>query len=249
VEWDGVEAVVTRLSTGEELRSDKVLFALGRVANVEGLDLGRAGLAVNARGIIPVDEHCRTSVPHVYAVGDVIGPPSLASTSAEQGRRAARHALGLPVGAAPELTPVGVYTIPEMAAVGLTEEQAVARFGGAIVGRARFEEIARGQISAIEDGLLKLVVEPSGRRPVGVHVIGEGASEIVHVGQLALATGLEVDAFVDMIFNFPTLAEAYRVAALDVVKQRLRAAPVSAEHRDRGSIPAPESRPLGLPGR
>jgi NAD(P) transhydrogenase len=135
-----------------------------------------------------------------------------------------------------------------MAAVGLTESQAVERFGGALVGRARFEEIARGQISAIQDGLLKLVVEPMGRRLVGVHVIGEGASELVHLGQMALTTGLDVDAFVDMIFNFPTLAEAYRVAALDVVKQRLRSPPVSAEHRDRGSVQATGHGLLGLSG-
>lgn len=220
VRWNGIDSVVTSLKNGEVLRTDKALVALGRVANVEGLRLEAAGLSLTDRGLIAVDEHCRTVVPHIYAAGDVIGPPSLASTSAEQGRRAVCHALGIAVGMPPELTPVGVYTIPEMAAVGLTEVQARERHGDAIVGRARFEEVARGQISAIEDGLLKIVADGAGRHLLGVHIVGEGASDLVHLGQMALATGAEVDAFVDSIFNFPTLAEAYRVAALDVVKQR-----------------------------
>lgn len=220
VRWNGIDAVVMSLKNGEVIRADKALVALGRVANVEGLELEAAGLSLTDRGLIAVDEHCRTAVPHIYAAGDVIGPPSLASTSAEQGRRAVCHALGIAVGMPPELTPVGVYTIPEMAAVGLTEAQAKERHGDVIVGRARFEEVARGQISAIEDGLLKIVADGAGRRLLGVHIVGEGASDLVHLGQMALATGADVDAFVDSIFNFPTLAEAYRVAALDVVKQR-----------------------------
>ncbi|HVU05645.1 MAG TPA: Si-specific NAD(P)(+) transhydrogenase [Polyangiaceae bacterium] len=222
VAWDGVESVVTKLSNGEVLRTDKAFVALGRVANVEDLQLSAAGLALGPRGLVPVDEHCRTAVPNVYAAGDVIGPPSLASTSAEQGRRAVCHALGLPVGAPPEFTPVGVYTIPEMAGVGLTEEQARARHGAVVVGMARFDEVARGQISAIEDGALKLVADGDGRKILGVHVVGEGASDLVHLGQLALVAGMEVDTFVDTIFNFPTLAEAYRVAALEIQKRRVR---------------------------
>jgi NAD(P) transhydrogenase len=222
VEWDGVASVATLLSTGEIITTDKALFALGRVANVDGLNLGAAGLALTPGGLLAVDDHCRTAVSNIYAVGDIIGPPSLASCSAEQGRRAACHAFGIGVGSAPELTPVGIYTIPEMAAVGLTEAQVVERHGGALVGRARFEEVARGQISAIEDGLLKLVTDPSGQRLLGVHIVGEGASELVHVGQMALMAGFGVDTFIDTIFNFPTLAEAYRVAALDIVKQRNR---------------------------
>jgi NAD(P) transhydrogenase len=159
-------------------------------------------------------------VSHVYAVGDVIGPPSLASSSAEQGRRAVCHALGLPVGIGAELTPIGVYTVPEIAAVGLTEAQVIAQHGAALVGRARFDEVARGRISAVEDGLLKLVSDPKGERLLGVHVIGEGASELVHIGQMAMMGGLGIDTFIETIFNFPTLAEAYRVAAFDIVKQR-----------------------------
>ena len=219
-EWDGVGSVVTLLSNGEVLRTDKAMFALGRVANVDDLNLRAAGLSLTERGLLDVDEHCRTRVPHVYAVGDVIGPPSLASSSAEQGRRAVCHALGFPVVMAPELTPIGVYTVPEIAAVGLTEEQVIAQHGSAVVGRARFDEVARGRISAVEDGLLKLVADPKGERLLGVHVVGEGASELVHVGQMALIGGLGIDTFIETIFNFPTLAEAYRVAAFDVVKRR-----------------------------
>jgi NAD(P) transhydrogenase len=220
VEWDGLTDVVTELASGEMICTEKLLCALGRVANLDGLDIEAAGLTKTARGLIEVDAHCQTKVPHLYAVGDVIGPPSLASTSMEQGRRAARHALGLPTPAAAEVIPLGIYTIPEMASVGLSEKEAREAEGGALVGRARFEELARGQIAAIEDGFLKLVADATGRRVLGVQIVGEGATELVHVGQMALCGGLEVDSFVDNIFNFPTLAEAYRVAALDIVRQR-----------------------------
>jgi len=220
VAWDGVSAVVTRLAGGEEISTDKVLVALGRVANLDGLDVEAAGLHPTSRGLLKVDENCRTEVLHIYAVGDVIGPPALASTSMEQGRRAVRHALGLPAGVPPELVPVGVYTIPEMSSVGLSEAQAKERHGGAVVGRARFDEIARGQIAANQDGMLKLVADARGEKLLGVQVVGEGASELVHVGQMALLAGWNVDGFVDTIFNFPTLAEAYRVAALDLLSRR-----------------------------
>jgi NAD(P) transhydrogenase len=171
--------------------------------------------------LLEVDEHCRTAVPSVYAVGDVIGPPSLASTAMEQGRRAARHALQLSSGEGPETIPIGIYSIPEMASVGLGEEDVFRREGAPpLVGRARFEEIARGVISGIEDGLLKMIADPSGRRLLGVHIVGEGASELIHVAQMAMLGGLEIDAFVENIFNFPTLGEAYRVAALDLISRR-----------------------------
>jgi NAD(P) transhydrogenase len=142
----------------------------------------------------------------------------------EQGRRAMCHALGLDPGVPPETTPIGIYTIPELASVGLDEHEARRRHGDAIVGRARFSEIARGQISGCVDGILKLVADGEGRRLLGAQVIGEGATELVHLAQMALISGWEVDAFVENIFNFPTLAEAYRVAALDVVGKRLVAA-------------------------
>lgn len=219
VAWDGVSDVVTTLAGGEILRSEKVLFALGRAPNVDGLDLAKAGLAAGPRGML-VDAHCRTSVPHIYAVGDVIGAPALASASMEQGRRAMCHAFGLPQGQAPETIPLGVYTIPEMSSVGLCETEAISRFGSVLVGRARFEEVARGQIAAIEDGLLKLVADTRGERVLGVQIVGEGAAELVHLGQMALHAGAHVDVFIDNIYNFPTMAEAYRVAALDIARQR-----------------------------
>ena len=220
VEWDGVARVITRLGSGETIESDKMLVALGRVAAVDGLELAVAGLAPTARGLLAVDEHCRTSVPHIYAIGDVIGPPSLAATAMEQGRRAARHALGLGPGISTEGSPIGIYTIPEMASVGLGAEEAEKRTPGVIIGRARFDEVARGQISGIQDGLLKLVTDPAGRKVLGVHIVGEGATELIHVGQMAMLGGADVDSFVENIFNFPTLAEAYRVAALDVWERR-----------------------------
>jgi NAD(P) transhydrogenase len=222
VEWDGASKVVTRLATGETIESDKMLVALGRAAAVEGLDLAAAGLRPNARGLLEVDVHCRTVVPHIYAIGDVIGPPSLAATAMEQGRRAACHALGLPPGSAAEMIPIGIYTIPEMASVGLSEEDAAKRFRGTpgLVGRGRFDEVARGQISGVQDGLLKIVSDPTGTKLLGVHIVGEGATELIHLGQMALLAGTGIDAFIENIFNFPTLAEAYRVAALDILEKR-----------------------------
>ncbi len=217
--WDGAE-VTAMLDDGTQVRAEKLLYCLGREANLVGLALERAGLAATARGLLVVDAHCRTSVPHIYAVGDVIGPPSLASTAMEQGRRAACHAFGIAVQDQSDVIPAGVYAIPELATVGLTEAQAREKLGGAVVGRARFSELARGQIAAIEEGLLKLVCGPDGHRLVGVQVIGEGAAELVHLGQIAMIANMDVDTFVDNVFNFPTLGEAYRVAALDVAKRR-----------------------------
>jgi NAD(P) transhydrogenase len=221
--WDGVSQVRTEFTDGRVILADKVLVALGRLANVDGLKLENAGVALTGRGHVQVDEHLRTTAPGIYAAGDVIGPPALASVSMEQGRRAACHALGLLVPSDPvSRLPSGVYTIPEIATVGLDEAGARRHFGGAIVGRARFEEIARGQINGSQRGLLKLVADPGGRRVVGVQIAGDGATELVHIGQLGLAAELDVDAYVDNVFNFPTMAEAYRIAAFDIVKQRGR---------------------------
>ncbi len=214
--------VVTLLSGGEELRSEKVLVALGRAASVGGLALEEAGIELDERGLVPVDGDCRTRVPHVYAVGDVIGPPALAASAMEQGRRAVLHALGLPPPHGADLVPVGIYTIPELASVGLSEEAARARLGGCLVGRAPYEELARGQINGASEGLLKLVADPEGERILGAQIVGEGATELVHLAQVAMLGELGVEAFVDNVFNFPTFAEAYRVAALDVAGQRAR---------------------------
>jgi NAD(P) transhydrogenase len=221
VVWNGADAVETTLDDGTQLRSEKLLFALGRVANVDGLGLASAGLGVGARGFIEVDDQFRTAVPGIYAVGDVIGPPALAATAMEQGRRAACHALGIPVTASGSV-PIGVYTIPEIASVGLSEAEARTRPGGALVGRARFPELARGRIAGLEDGLVKLVADRDGYL-LGAQIVGEGAAELVHVAQMALIGRLRIDVFVDHPMNFPTLAEAYRVAALDILNRSVAA--------------------------
>ena len=190
------------------------------IGDVDALNPDAAGLEVDKRGRLSCNERYQTNVDHIYAVGDVIGPPSLASCSMEQGRRAVCHALGLDAGDAPEHIPMGIYTIPEMSSVGLNEPEAVEKFGGAIIGRARFHEIARGQISGMTNGLMKLVADPKGEKLLGVHIVGEGATELIHIGQMGLLHNIDIDRFVENIFNFPTLAEAYRVAALDIAKQR-----------------------------
>jgi NAD(P) transhydrogenase len=221
--FDGVAQVRVEFKNGRVIEADKVLVALGRLANVDGLNLAAIGVQLTERGHVRVNENLETTVPGIYAAGDVIGPPALASVSMEQGRRAACHALGLLVPSDPvSRLPSGVYTIPEIATVGLDEHGARRHFGAALVGRARFEEIARGQINGCQRGLLKLIADPGGRRVVGVQIAGDGATELVHIGQLGLAAELDVDAYVDNVFNFPTMAEAYRIAAFDIVKQRAR---------------------------
>jgi NAD(P) transhydrogenase len=219
---DEIAGVHVELTDGRKLLADHVLVALGRTASVAGLNLAAAGLAVNERGFLTVDANCCTSTPNVYAAGDVIGPPALATSSMEQGRRAMSHAFGHEKSAPISTLPVGIYTIPEIASVGLSEAEAIQKHGGAVVGRASFDEIARGHINGETDGLLKLVCDARGDKILGAHVIGEGATEIVHLAQMAILGDLSVDAFVENIFNFPTLAEAYRLAALDIVGQRAR---------------------------
>ncbi len=220
VHWDGIDSVVTELDDGTVIKSEKMLCALGRGANLAALNIEAAGLAANDRGFLDVNQHCQTAVPHIYAAGDVIGPPALASTSMEQGRRAARHALGVPVEQDLHTIPVGIFAIPEMSCVGMTEQQVTEREGGAMVGTADFAELARGQIAGATDGFLKLVSDAKGQKVMGVQILGAGATELVHVGQMAMLAGYTVDVFVEVIFNFPTLAEAYRVAALDIVGKR-----------------------------
>lgn len=219
VEWDGVSEVVTTLENGWQIRSQKLLCALGRLANVEGLNIEAAGLATNKRGQIDVDHDCLTAVPGIYAAGDVIGPPSLASASMEQGRRAMRAALDMSLGTDHDLLPSGIFTIPEIAMVGPSEKELLEAERKVLVGRARFSELARGQISGSQDGLLKLVVDADSLRILGCQILGEGATELVHLAQVAMINENDVRLFVDNIFNFPTLAEAYRVAALDIVGQ------------------------------
>ena len=224
----GVGGATVELSNGETLSCEKALVALGRTASLKGLTLENAGVQTTERGYIAVDEHFATNVQHIYAAGDVVGPPALATSSMEQGRRAVLHALGRPCPGDWDTIPIGIYTIPEMAGVGLTEAQAIERHGAASVGRASFREIARGQINGSTEGLLKLVCDPSGERLLGAHVVGEGATELIALAQMALIGGMGPEVFVENVFNFPTLAEAYRVAALDVAYAKSAAASVAA---------------------
>ncbi len=219
VRWDGISQVVTTLQNGQVITSDKMLVAVGRQPNLEDLNLGATGLTLTEKGTLAVNEHCQTALPHIYGVGDLLGPPGLASSAMEQGRRAVCHALGLPEGRSSDI-PIGIYTIPEMASIGLDEAAARTRYREVLVGRARFDEIARGQISGICNGLLKLVADPTGEYLLGVQIVGEGATELIHVGQIALQHAGTIDSFVENIFNFPTLAEGYRIAALDIAGQR-----------------------------
>ena len=219
VQPTGVAEVTITLADGEELRTEKVLCALGRTAVANGLGLEDIGVRLDAAGLIVVDREFRTSVPSVYAVGDVIGPPALAATAMEQGRLAARHALGLGADESVGPTPIGIYTLPEMASVGLGEDEAREGYGAVRVGRARFSEITRGWIAGDTDGLLKLVVRDGDGLILGAHIVGEGATELIHVAQVALVAGLTYPALISNVFNFPTTAEAYRVAALHLAGQ------------------------------
>ncbi|MEM8709436.1 MAG: Si-specific NAD(P)(+) transhydrogenase [Planctomycetota bacterium] len=218
---DGLGKVRVTLEGGETIEAEKALCALGRTPNLGRLHLDQAGLTTTARGYLEVSAHGETAVPGIYGAGDVIGPPALASTSMEQGRRAARHALGDPV---PDedfgMVPCGIYTIPEMGSVGLSEAAARDAYGEILVGRAPFRELARGMIQGAEDGFLKLITDASGERLLGCHALGEGSAELVHLGEMAMLGGLGVSTFVERTFNFPTLAEAYRVASLDLLASR-----------------------------
>lgn len=220
VHRDGVARCEVVLDGGETIHADKVLCALGRIANVGNLQLEAVGIRTTKRGFVEVDASYRTALEHVYAIGDLIGPPSLASAAMEQGRLAARHALGLPSAPSDGIIPFCAYTIPEIASVGLSEAEAIAKHGSALVGRAPYSEIARAHVAASGNGLFKLVASPDGRKLLGVQIVGEGASELVHVGQMAILGSADIDTFIEATFNFPTLAEGYRIAALDIAKRR-----------------------------
>jgi NAD(P) transhydrogenase len=218
VERRGPEVVV-RLASGEEVSGDTILYVLGRVAATESLSLEKAGLAAGGGGQLKVDSSFRTEVPHIFAVGDVIGFPSLASTSMEQGRLAACQAFGVSAESFPELLPYGIYTIPEISTVGRSEGDLRREGIPCASGRAHYREIARGQLVGDADGLLKLLFHRETRKLLGVHSIGEGSAELIHIGQAVLAFGGSVDYFVSNVFNYPTFAECYRVAALDGINR------------------------------
>ncbi|MEJ3746255.1 Si-specific NAD(P)(+) transhydrogenase [Actinomycetes bacterium KLBMP 9797] len=207
------------LESGKRIAADVVMYSAGRQGMADRLSLDVAGLTADARGRIQVDEHFRTPVPHIYAVGDVIGFPALASTSMEQGRLAAHHACDEPVRALHQLQPIGIYTIPEISFVGRTEEELTSAGVPFETGVARYRELARGQIIGDSYGMLKLLVSPDDRTLLGVHVFGTGATEIIHIGQAVMGCGGTVDYLVDTVFNYPTLAESYKVAALDAMNK------------------------------
>ena len=230
--FDGFSQVEVQVKGGEVLRADIVFAAFGRVANLDGIGLDRLNLAISSRGHVVVDERYETNIPGIFAAGDAIGPPALACAAADQGRRAALAALGLPPPAATSLVPSGVYTIPEIACVGVTQSEAAAKKIDLIIGRADFGEVARAHIAGEPVGFLALLCERATARVLGCQVIGEGATDLVHLGQAAIATGATADFFVEQIFNFPTMTEAYRIAAFDVLKQRAvpHAAPLRLAH-------------------
>ena len=211
--------VVVTLKSRKEIHSDVVLYSVGRQGSTKELNLEAVGLQADARGRIAVNASYQTAVPNIYAVGDVIGFPSLASVSGEQGRLAVCHAFGQPANSLPHLFPYGIYTIPEISYVGQNEEQLTAAGIPYEVGIARYRESARGQIVGDNSGLLKLLFHRETRKLLGVITIGEGATELIHTGQAVLAFDGTIDYFVNNVFNYPTLGECYKVAALSGVNR------------------------------
>ena len=215
-------AVVANLESKKKLSGDALLYAVGRQGNVDELNLAAAGIEADARGRIQVDANFRTKQPHIFAVGDVIGFPSLASVSMEQGRIAAAHAFGKTVHSNPATYPYGIYTIPEISFIGKTEEQLTDEDVPYEVGVAYYREIARGQIRGDTTGRLKMIFHRETKELLGVHIIGEGASELLHIGQAVMILKGTVDYFVDTVFNYPTLAECYKAAAFNGLNKLAR---------------------------
>jgi len=214
----GIDArgrVVASLESGKTVAADALLYAVGRQVNTDRLALDLAGLEADDRGRIAVNAHFQTTVPHIYAAGDVIGFPSLASTSMEQGRLASCHMFGEPQTLVADHLPYGIYTVPEISTVGKNEQELTRDKIPYEVGAARYEELAKAQMVGDQIGLLKLLFDPKTKKLLGVHAIGENAAEIIHIGQAVLSLGATIEYFRDTVFNYPTLAEAYKVAALD----------------------------------
>jgi len=211
---------LTMLESGKKIPADTVMYSAGRQGVTDGLNLDKAGLSADDRGRISVDDNYCTEVEHIYAVGDVIGFPALAATSMEQGRRAAYHAFGEPVaGHMSKLQPIGIYTIPEISYVGQNEDELTEASVPFEVGVSRYRELARGAILGDSYGMLKLLVHAETRELLGVHVFGTNATELVHIGQTVMGCGGTIDYLVDTVFNYPTLAESYKVAALDAMNK------------------------------
>jgi NAD(P) transhydrogenase len=215
--------VDTVLESGRRVRSEMLLYAAGRVGATDTLNLDSCGLSVDHRGRLTIDPKTfQTEVPHIYAAGDAIGFPSLASTSMEQGRIAACHAFGIPMPPAPEFFPYGIYSVPEMSTVGLSEQEVQTRGIAYECGIARFRETSRGHIMGLNAGMMKMIFALDTRRLLGVHIVGEGATELVHIGQAVLNLKGTLDYFIENTFNYPTLAEAYKIAALDAWNRMAR---------------------------
>jgi len=214
--------VVANLKSNKRIAGDALLYAVGRHGNVDDLNLGAAGLEADERGRIAVDENYRTKVPNIFAAGDVIGFPSLASVSMEQGRIAAARAFGLQIESNRATYPYGIYTIPEISFIGKTEEQLTEEDAPYEVGLAYYRETARGQIRGDTTGRLKLIFHRETRELLGVHIIGEGASELLHIGQAVMILKGTVNYFVDTVFNYPTLAECYKMAAFNGINKLTR---------------------------
>ncbi|HEY8668802.1 MAG TPA: Si-specific NAD(P)(+) transhydrogenase [Tepidisphaeraceae bacterium] len=215
--------VEATLASNKQLHAETLLYAIGRQGATEKLNLASAGLKADNRGRLKVNECYQTEVEHIYAAGDVIGFPALAATSMEQGRLAACHMFHQLAEAPSPLFPYGIYTIPEISMIGQTEQALTEAKIPYEVGLARYREIARGQLISDPHGLLKLLFHPQSRRLLGVHAIGTGATELIHIGQVVMSAGMSIDYFVESVFNYPTLAECYKVAALDGIN-RLRSA-------------------------
>jgi NAD(P) transhydrogenase len=211
--------VEATLQSGKHLRAETLLYSIGRQGNTGQLGLENVGLEPDSRGRLKVNEFHQTDAPHIYAVGDVVGFPALASTSMEQGRLASCHAFGEPTASIPELFPFGIYSIPEISMVGKTEAQLTAEGIPYEAGIAQYKEIARGQLLGDTAGMLKLLVHEENRQILGVHAIGTGATELIHIGQSVLAFKGTVDYFINSVFNYPTLAECYKVAALNAANK------------------------------
>ncbi len=221
------QEVIVHLSNGKKIKAETVLIAQGRSGNTDTLSLREHGIIVDDRGLVKVDKNFRTAVPNIYAVGDVIGAPALAATAMEQGRIACCHAFQISMKTGtnavekdyemPTNFPYGIYTIPEISMIGLTEEELTASGADFIVGRSRYKELARGQIVGDRWGILKLIVDKKTLKLLGVHIVGDNAADLIHIGQAVMAFGGDVTYFINSVFNYPTLAEAYKTAAFNAV--------------------------------
>jgi NAD(P) transhydrogenase len=209
------QPVEIALASGKHFVTDKALYSIGRFGAVKQLNLDKAGIKTDDRGRIKVNEFYQTEIPNIYAAGDVVGFPALAATSMEQGRVAVGHAFDSEFSSGIEFFPYGIYTVPEISFVGRTEEELTAAGIPYEIGKARYREIARGQIMGDETGVMKLLFHYETRELLGVHIIGEGACELVHLGQAVMSYGGKLDYFLKAVFNFPTLAQCYKIAALD----------------------------------